>query len=374
VETNNAWAEDGGGPPAVRRVTLYVAETAWRFDSPTSLSIRLMSSRHVAELWPHKRFWLFEWLVRTGRAKRAGTIRLKRIKNQIYAVFTYEVEPEAPKEPVAVIAFDVNVNTVVVARVDLKTTVDRVARWNRKWAQQPISIKALRTDFGRLAKRYDAIRRRWAEELTVGVGSRKLSGAHTREYRKRVKRLREGGRKRDRVNKVAHELTKEVAILVTEDLGKRPQEGMVERPKSAGLRHRVKQMPMKAILAKTADKAAERGLRLLLVSSYRNSKTCPVHGEPLSFPTGPKVGLCPRGHWVHRDVASVLNMLRKAAEELEPKHAEAVKRALSIMDERHLEEWSQYVLEAEGYVQRPAVLARASPMTPTQTGGGQGRL
>jgi IS605 OrfB family transposase len=337
-----------------------------------------MSGRHVAELWPHKRFWLFEWLVRTGRARRANTIRLKRVKDKVYAVFVYEVEPEGEKEPVAITAFDVNENTVVAARVDLKASADRVAQWNREWVQPPISIIVFRTDFGRLARRYDAIRRRWAEELSVEVNGKKLAGVHTREYKKRVKRLREGKRKRDRVNKVAHELTKEPAILVTEDVGKRPQEEMVEKVKGAGLRHRIKQMSIKAVVEKARDKAEERGLRFVLVSARRNSKTCPIHGVEMSFPLGPKMGLCPRGHWVHRDVASVLNMLRKAVEELDEEYSEAVRRALSAVDERQLEEWSRWVLEAERAVRAewPDVLARASPMTPlaSEPDGEGGRL
>jgi IS605 OrfB family transposase len=376
VETYNAWAEAGGKPPAVRRVAPYVVEISWRFNSLTSLSLRLMSGRHTAELWPHKRFWLFEWLVRIGKAKRASTIRLRRVKDRVYAVFVYEVEPEGEKEPVAITAFDVNENTVVAARVDLKATADRVARWNREWISPPISIRVFKTDFGRLARRYDAIRRRWAEELTVEVGGRRISGVHTMEYRRRVKRLRERDRKRDRVNKVAHELTREAAILVTEDLGEKPQEEMVVDKGSPQLRHRIKQIPIKTVVEKVRDKAAERGLRLLFVSACRNSKTCPIHGEEMSFPLGPKLGLCPHNHWVHRDVAAVLNMLRRAAEELEPRYAEAVRKALSAVDERQLEEWSRQVLEAEGQKQRPDVLARASPMTPLASGpdGEGGRL
>jgi hypothetical protein len=102
VEIYNSWVEAGGRPPAVRRVSPYGDERAWRISSVTALSIRLMSGRHAAELWPYKRFWLFEWLVRIGKAKRASTIRLRRVKNRVYAVFTYEVEPEAEKEPTAV--------------------------------------------------------------------------------------------------------------------------------------------------------------------------------------------------------------------------------------------------------------------------------
>ncbi|MGC9052166.1 zinc ribbon domain-containing protein, partial [Pyrobaculum sp.] len=378
VETYNAWAEAGGKPPAVRRVAPYVREDSWRIDGLTALSIRLMLGRHIVELWPHRRFWHYEWLVRTGRARRASTIRLKRVGNRVYAVFTYEVEPEPPREPTTVAAFDVNENTVVVARVDLKASADRVAQWNRQWVQPSVSIKVLRTDLGRLARRYDAIRRRWAEELTVEVNGKRISGTVTREFKRRIKRLRERDRKRDRVNKIAHELTGEAAILVTENVGKKPQEEMVVDKRSPQLRHRIKQIPIKTVVEKVRDKAEERGLRFVLVSARRNSKTCPIHGEEMSFPLGPKVGLCPHGHWVHRDVASVLNMLQKVVEELEPKYAEAVRQALSAVNERQLEEWSQYVLEAERAVRAewPDVLARASPMTPlaSEPDGEGGRL
>jgi transposase len=369
VEMYNSWTEAGGRPPAVRRVAPYVKEGAWRMEGVSAISLRLMSVRYIVDLWPHRRFWHFEWLVKTDRAKRASTIRLKRVKNKVYAIFTYEVEPERAQEPTAVVAFDVNENTVVAARVDLKATVDRVAQWNREWIQ-PISIKVLRTDFGRLARRYDAIRRRWAEELSFEVNGKKASGTTTREYRKRVKRLREGDRKRDRVNKVAHELTKEPAILVTEDVGKKPQEEMIEDKGSPQLRHRIKQTPMKAVVDRVGDKAEERGLRFVLVSARRNSKTCPIHGVEMSFPLGPKLGLCPHNHWVHRDVAAVLNMLRRAADKLEEKYAEAVRRALSAVDVKALEEWSAEVLRAERPAPWPDVLARAGPMTPTR---GRGR-
>ncbi|AET34191.1 hypothetical protein [Pyrobaculum ferrireducens] len=58
-----------------------------------------MSGRHAAELWPHMRFWKFEWLVRMGKAERSSTIRLRRVKHRLYAIFTYEMEPREPKEP-----------------------------------------------------------------------------------------------------------------------------------------------------------------------------------------------------------------------------------------------------------------------------------
>ncbi|AET31634.1 hypothetical protein [Pyrobaculum ferrireducens] len=91
VEAYSAWAETEGKPPVVKRVAPYSDERTWHFGSPTAVSIRLMSGRHIVELWPRKRFWRFEWMVMTGRAQRSSTIRLKRVKNKVYAIFTYEV-------------------------------------------------------------------------------------------------------------------------------------------------------------------------------------------------------------------------------------------------------------------------------------------
>ena len=358
VEVFNSWIETGGVRPTVRRVSPYADERAWRMEGQTAISIRLMNGRHIVDLWPHKRFWRFEWLVITGRASRANTIRLKRIRDKVYAVFTYELTPEEGKKSLAITAFDVNENTVVVARIDLRKTVDKVAQWNRDKIIPPISLHIFRTDFGRLAKRYNAIRRKWAEELTAEINGRRIPGTTTREFRKRVKKLRERNRKRDRVNKVAHELTKEPAVLVTEDLGEKPQEEMIKRKKGGELRHRIKQTPMKAVLKKVADKARERGVKLVLVSSRKNSRICPIHGEELSFPLGPRLGLCPRGHWIHRDIAAVLNMLRRAVDKL-GEYGEAIRRALDAIDEKTLEKWTALVMQTE----RPAVLTRASPMT-----------
>jgi putative transposase len=84
--------------------------------------------------------------------------------------------------------------------------------------------------------------------------------------------------------------------------------------KNKELRHRVKQMPLRGTVSAVRDRALERGSMFLVVSAYRNSRVCPLHGEELQFPDGPKLAQCPR-HVVHRDLASPLNMLRKPLEE-----------------------------------------------------------
>jgi len=49
----------------------------------------------------------------------------------------------------------------------------------------------------------------------------------TREFRKLAKRLRERKRKEGRVRQIAHEMTKSPAVIITEELGKNPQEEMI---------------------------------------------------------------------------------------------------------------------------------------------------
>jgi hypothetical protein len=56
------------------------------------------------------------------------------------------VTREEPKS----IVFSTNGNTIVVAKIDLVATVESVAKWNKGL----ISITVLRTDLGRIARRY----------------------------------------------------------------------------------------------------------------------------------------------------------------------------------------------------------------------------
>jgi putative transposase len=57
---------------------------------------------------------------------------VKRRRGRWYAVFVFDVAPER-KPPAEAIAFDVNENSVAVARLSLLATVDRVASWNRQY-------------------------------------------------------------------------------------------------------------------------------------------------------------------------------------------------------------------------------------------------
>ncbi|MFP3311716.1 MAG: zinc ribbon domain-containing protein [Caldivirga sp.] len=236
---------------------------------------------------------------------------IKRRLNRRYAVFIFELKPREEK-PQSVVAFDINENTVAVGKIDIKTTVSKVTDWNRQYVTPELYM--IRTDFGKLAKRYERIRNTIIERLkphfTLPNG-KYVSITDVREFRKRVKHLREKDRKLGRVRHVTNELTKTPAIIVTEELGENPQESMINGIGKDEVRHRIKQTPFKALEKAVEDKALERGSKIFHVSSYRNSRVCPVHFTKLESTNDWHVLKCPLGHIVDRDYASILNMLWK---------------------------------------------------------------
>jgi IS605 OrfB family transposase len=320
---------------------------------------------------------------------------LKRRGGRWYAVFVFDVASKR-EPPAEVVAFDVNENTVAVAKVSLLATVDAVARWNRRYVDPAMYL--IRTDLGRLAKRYEAVRNAKLEELKRRYpyagrdDEEKVQNiTDTREFRKFVRRLRERRRKEGRVRQTAREVTRSPAVIITEELGKNPQEEMIslekkkmkKKIKKRELRHRVKQTPFRKILRAVEDKAAEGGSVVFYVSSFRNSKVCPIHFALLKNGSGWHVLHCPHGHPVDRDATAVLNMLwktiptgwvkgiwwdvkeaRKRLKKVVPK--EVVKKANPIIPRPvvHAVWTSLMALRAGG--KWPAVLARATPMTPAQ--------
>jgi len=220
--------------PEVRNVSIRFTEKAWSYGkfidstAPVRLELSLPNGRTEVWLRPHKRFWLYWWRVLTGEAELASTLIIKRKTNKWYAVFIFEIKPRQ-ELPRAIVAFDINENTVAVGRVDLLTTVNEVTNWNKQYMVP--ELYAIRTDFGRLARRYKRVRNTIIERLKPHFAlpnGKYMNITNTREYRKRVKRLRERDRKVGRVRYVANELTKTPAIIVTEELGNNPQESMIE--------------------------------------------------------------------------------------------------------------------------------------------------
>jgi IS605 OrfB family transposase len=303
---------------------------------------------------------------------------VKRKVNKWYAIFVFELKPRVAK-PQSIISFDINENTVAVSRVDLPSTVDKVADWNRQYLMPQLYM--IRTDFGRLASRYERVRNTIIERLkphfTLPNG-KYANITNTREFRKRVKRLRERVRKVGRVRHVANELTKIPAIIITEELGSNPQESMIEDVGRSELRHRIKQTPFKKLESAVGDKALERGSRLVRVSSYRNSRVCPIHFVRLERTDDWHTLKCPLGHYVDRDHASVMNMNWKLTPEAWVKGVWWNMKSLSRNMNWRKHEGESNPLVPYGIVillqfimkrikaseESPAMLARAKPMNP----------
>jgi IS605 OrfB family transposase len=384
--------------PEVRRVSIRFAKDSWSYKktissvAPVRLALSLPGGRREIWIKPHRRFWLYWWRVLRKEAELTSTLVLKRRRGRWYAVFVFDVAPER-KPPAEVVAFDVNENSVAVARVSLLSTVDAVAQWNRQYLDP--AVYSIETDFGRLAKRYEMLRGRKLEELKRKYpfagrdeDERRQNVADTREFRKFVKRLRERRRKEGRVRQTAREMTKSPAVIITEELGKNPQEEMIgledKKVKKRELRHRVKQTPFKKLVRAVEDKAAEGGSAVFYVSSFRNSKVCPIHFALLKNGGGWRTLHCPHGHPVDRDAAAVLNMLwkttptgwvkgvwwyvKEARKRLRKKVVpkEVVKKVNPFIPRPIIHAVWTSLGALKASPQWPAVLARAAPMTPAQ--------
>jgi len=375
--------------PEVKAVSIRFTEMAWGYEqfvksiAPVRLSLSLLGERREVWLRPHKRFWRYWWLVLNRKASLAGTLIVKRKLNKWYAIFTFKIETEE-RTPQAIVSFDINENTVAVSKIDLTSTVGMVTNWNRQYLTPQLYL--IRTDFGRLAKRYEAIRNKIIEKLKPEFAlpsGNYVNITNTREFRKQVRKLRERGRKVGRVRQIVNELTKTPAIIITEELGEKPQESMIEDIGRGELRHRIKQTPFKSIEEAVGDKALERGSKLFHVSSYRNSRVCPIHFTRLEETNDWHILKCPRGHYVNRDYASVMNMTWKITPKAWTKSVWWNLRREMNWGEHEGKSNPLVPYEIVKYIhaalktftaseQSPAVLARGSPMNPAR-GANEGR-
>jgi len=382
--------------PEVGRVSIRFAKDSWSYKkvvgsvTPVRLGLSLPGGRREVWIKPHRRLWLYWWKALRKEAELASTLVLKRRRGKWYAIFVFDVMPKR-EPPAEAVALDINENLVAVARVSLLSTVDAVARWNRQYVDP--AVYSIKTDFGRLAKRYEAVRNAKLEELkrkypyAGGDDEEKVQNVtDTREFRKFVRRLRERRRKEGRVRQIAREATKSPAVIIAEELGKNPQEEMIglekKKVKKRELRHRVKQTPFRKLLKSIEDKAAEGGSVVFYVSSYRNSKVCPIHFTLLRDNGSWHTLHCTHGHVVDRDAAAVLNMLWKITPEGVAKAVwwdvkeigkrlkkgivprEAVGKANPIIPRPIIHAVLVSLRTLKAGPQWPAVLARAAPMIP----------
>jgi len=229
--------------PEVRRVLIRFAKDSWSYRktatsaAPVKIAVSLPGGRREVWIKPHRRLWLYWWKILRKEAELASTLMLKRRRGKWYAIFVFDVAPKK-ETPAEVVAFDVNENYVATAKVSLLSTADAVARWNRQYLDPAVYF--IKTDFGRLAKRYEAVRNAKLEELKRKYpyagrdDEEKVQNVtDTREYKKFAKRLRERRRKEGRVRQISREMTKSPAVVITEELGKNPQEEMIGLEKKA---------------------------------------------------------------------------------------------------------------------------------------------
>jgi len=154
--------------PEVKAVSIRFTEMAWSYGkfigsiAPVRVELSLLGVRRVVWLRLHKRFWQYWWRVLSGEAELASTLLIKRKLNKWYAIFIFKLKPKEEK-PKSIISFDINENTVAVGKIDLPSTVDKVVDWNRQYLTP--QLYTIKTDFGRLAKRYEAIRNKIIEKL-----------------------------------------------------------------------------------------------------------------------------------------------------------------------------------------------------------------
>ncbi|WP_066796989.1 zinc ribbon domain-containing protein [Caldivirga sp. MU80] len=369
--------------PEVKAVSIRFTEQAWSYEqfvksiAPVKLELSLLGGRREVWLRLHKRFWQYWWRVLTGEAVLASTLIIKRKTNRWYAVFIFEVKPKE-EEPQSVVTFDINENTVVISRINLASTVGMVADWNRQYMVP--ELYTIKTDFGRLARRYGRIRDTITERLKplyALPNGKYVSITDVREFRKRVKHLREKDRKLGRVRQVASELAKTPGIIVTEELGDNPQESMINGIGKDEVRHRIKQTPFKALEKAVEEKALERGSKIFRVSSYRNSRVCPVHFTKLESTNDWHVLKCPLGHYVDRDHASILNMLWKTTPrswtkgvwwnmKLEMNWREYEGKSNPLIPQNIVQYIHAVLKTFTASEESPAVLARGSPMNPAR--------
>jgi len=369
--------------PEVRSVSLRFVETTWNYEefvrsiAPVRIELSLPGGRREVWLRLHKRFWLYWWRVLSGEAELASTLMIKRKLNKWYAIFIFKLKPRE-EEPKSIISFDINENTVAVGRIDLLTTVNEVTNWNKQYMVP--ELYAIKTDFGRLARRYEKVRNTIIERLkphfTLPNG-KYMNITNTREFRKHMKRLRERDRKVGRVKQIANELIKTPAIIITEELGEKPQDEMINGVGKGELRHRIKQTPFKAVEKAVEDKALERGSKIFRVSSYRNSRVCPIHFTRLEGTSDWHTLQCPLGHLVDRDYASVMNMAWKLTPEAWTKGVwwnlrreinwrEHEDNSNPIIPQNIIQLLWFIMRNAKASEESPAVLARGKPMNPAR--------
>jgi len=274
--------------PEVRDVSIWLDDHLWKLSGLTSVEVATHKGWVRVELELHKQYLRH---VNSGwRVASEARIKLYRKARRLIVYLTFKKTVEV-YEPKGLVPVDVNENGVAVL-------VEGEAYLFETRFKDIVLGYYYRKK--RVQKRYD-----------------KLYGARCRAKTKIFRKLKEGKRKSDLRWKLANIIVRTARerqyAVVLEKLGKNPAREMINHVKDDQLRHRIYQASFKGIQRAIEEKAKEHGIPVIYVNPKNTSKLCPVHGAPIAYSDGSRVGKCSIGgeSW-HRDVIACINLLLKA--------------------------------------------------------------
>jgi len=274
--------------PEVRRVSIWLDDHLWRPKGLATIEVATHEGWVRVELELHKQYWRY---VNGGwKLASESKVRLDRRERRLIAYLTFKKTVGVYK-PEGFMPVDVNENHAAVL-VEGK-------------------VYLFETDMEKLVLGYYYRRRRVQEKYD------KLYGAKCRAKRKILRKLKEGRKKNDLRWKLAHIIVRAAKekqyAVVLEELGRNSARGMIKHVKDSQLRHRIYQASFRGVQKAIEEKARECGVPVVHVDPKNTSKLCPVHGNPIAYNDGSRVGRCTAGGelW-HRDVAACVNLLLRA--------------------------------------------------------------
>lgn len=274
--------------PEVKKVTIWLDDHLWKPYGLTYIKIATHKGWITVELEPHKQYW--RYINRGWRWASETKIRLDKNNRKLVIYFTFVKEVEEYKSK-GYIPVDVNENNVTIL-------VDGVAY-------------LFETGMEKLVLGYYYRRKRVQERYD------RLYGVRSRAKKRVLKKLKEGKKKFDIRWKIANIIVRAAYekryAIVLERLGKRPMNNMIARIKDKQLRHRIYQASFRGIQVAIVEKAIEYSVPVVYVDPRNTSRLCPIHGIPIIYSNGSRIGKCSRdGELWHRDVVAVWNLYFKA--------------------------------------------------------------
>jgi len=276
------------GFPEVKMISIWLDDHLWKLGGLTSIEIATHKGWVKVELEPHKQYWKY---VNSGwKLASEAKVKLDRKSRRLVVYLTFKKRVEV-YEPKSFVAVDVNENHVAVL-------VDG-------------SVYIFETGFRDVILGYYYRRKRVQEKYD------KVYGVSCRAKRKVFRKLKERKVKNDLRWKLANIIVriakeKQYAIVL-EKLGKNPAREMINHVKDAQLRHRIYQASFRGVQGSVEEKAREYGVPVIYVNPRNTSRLCPVHGTPIVYSNGGRIGRCSTGGelW-HRDIAACFNLLLRA--------------------------------------------------------------